>query len=110
VSAWVFAESAYPPPGSAGSFGSDVSAADVDSAGSTLDGEVTAVGFGLGDAKATTDPYETAASATTAGTVKNVNLFFKLGISVHLLSGSGRESRPSLVPVCTGCQGAVNRP
>jgi hypothetical protein len=52
----------------------------VDSAGSVAEGDAFTVGLGLGDAKATTDPYDTALSARTAGTVKNANLRWNLSI------------------------------
>jgi hypothetical protein len=84
-----------------------------DSAGSAAaDAEVPAgLGLGLGDAKATNDPYDIAPTASTAGTVKNANLRFKLIMWVDLLSGTftGYFDAP-LAPMTPGCHRPVNQP
>src|ERR1700687_3182655 len=87
VSTLAPAASAYPPSGSAGSLGSTVPGAVADSAGSAAATVPVGLGLGFADAKPTTDPYDTAASAMTAGTVKNATLLLNLIISLDLLSG-----------------------
>src|ERR1700687_4839773 len=87
VSTLAPAASAYPPSGSAGSLGSTVPGAVADSAGSAAAAVPVGLGLGFADAKPTTDPNDTAASAMTAGTVKNAALLLSLSICLNLLSG-----------------------